>query len=49
MEQYYKNGMYVLEYGVYYVYEIPRYGGHPQLEGEVLSEKDAKELIDTFI
>jgi len=48
MEKYYKNGMYRIEEDGFYIYEIPRYGGKPQLEGFRLTEEEAKKLIDTF-
>ena len=49
MEQYYKNGMYILKGGEYFVYEIPMYGGKPQLQGTRKTEQECKDLIDTFI
>ena len=48
MEHYYKNGMYKLKQGVYFVYEIPKYWGEPQFEGIRKTEQECKNLIDTF-
>ena len=48
MEKYYKNGMYKLKAGEYFVYEIPKYGGKPVLEGNCKTEQECKDMIDTF-
>ena len=45
----YKNGQYEFRSNKYWVYEIPRYGGKPSLEGFRKTEQECKDLIDTFI